>query len=244
MRPSGDESGGRRQLHLLVQQLADADLAKLAVFLRVAKERLQFDWKIVFEGEVHLLMYGQAEPATVFGMLESPVAFRRVLDAGAGQPAEAEALTKPLQYEAVVDALLAVERSYAGTPPLPEVSFPVRKVVAATQAATLRADDRYKLRRWPGAALIQANRDHLRLASFLSTRHVGVDELSKLSNVDRQRCEAFLEVLLAAGILDARASAKASNVPVASAATPARAAPVQRGLLATIRRKLGLNTAP
>ena len=107
---------------------------------------------------------------------------------------------------------------------------------------------RFRLRRWPSTALLQAHRYHLRLASFLSSRHVDLDELARLSNVGRPQCEEFLTTLLGDDLLDlkpidverrAPPSALPSVAP-ALADAPPRRLPPEPGLLRKIRLKLGM----
>ena len=60
---AGDLERTRR---LQVQNLTDGDIAKVATFLRIGRERLRCEWQIVFGGELDVLMLGGDEPDTVF----------------------------------------------------------------------------------------------------------------------------------------------------------------------------------
>jgi len=224
----------KRELRLLVQNLTGNDLAKVGAFLRIGRERLQCDWHVVFDGEFHVLMRGTEAPGTT----DSPLATLCVADAGTGRHDAVEPLSRPLQYEALIEALSALEDRFAG--------------MSAAHAVPggLPPDARFRLRRWPPAELLQGNRERQRLASFLLTRLVGLDELARLSNVGKLQCEELLAVLTTTGILDVTTAAAA--VPVASAASTALAQPATRsspravhshpdtGLFDTIRRGLGL----
>lgn len=105
----------RDVLRVLAQDLTDADVAKLATFMRVSRDRLHHEWKLVFEGEAHVLLFGGAEPCTVMGMLDSPLETRRVADVAGPESAT---LLRPLQYDALLDTLLEVEQRI-GTPAPP-----------------------------------------------------------------------------------------------------------------------------
>jgi hypothetical protein len=100
-----------------------------------------------------------------------------------------------------------------------------------------------RLRRWPAHALLQGDRDRMRLASLLlSVRHIDLDELLHLSHVDKPECEAFVAELMAAGLLDVTpgpASRSAASIAVASP-RPKSLQPLSDGLFDKIRRGLKL----
>jgi len=49
------------ELKLRVQNLTDADIGKVAAFLRIGRDRLRCEWRIVFAGERDVLMLGPGE---------------------------------------------------------------------------------------------------------------------------------------------------------------------------------------
>jgi hypothetical protein len=217
----------KRDLRLRLRNLSDHDLAKVNAFLRIGRERLQCDWRVVFDGEFDVLMLGVEEPGAVLGMAGgSPMVTLCVADAGTGRHDPVEMLARPLQYEALLDALSALECRFAAAPALRAVprAFPL--------------DARFRLLRWPSADLLQGDRDRQRLASFLLTRLVGLDELARLSHVDKPQCAEFLALLSTTGTLDVVAVA----VPEAALASTAQANHPELGTNAftTIRRGLGL----
>lgn len=243
----------RRQFKLNAQSLTDTDIARVAAFLRVGAERLQCDWKIVADGEFHVLMLGGAEPTTVPGMLESPLATLRVVDAGDGRSDGPAILRRPLQYEDLLDALTEVERRFIRKPPALSRAVPMvpaqRRMPAVSAALAPGAS--YRLRRWPPSEMLQGDRYHQRLASFLSARHLDLGELARLSNVDRSQCEQFLIALDAAGLLNEKPAP--ANEPAVRAAPPTTATPAalqqpthvpvpvtRAGFLSKIRSSLGM----
>jgi hypothetical protein len=172
-----------RTLKLQVNHLTDSDIAKIAAFLRIGRERLSRDWQIVFEDGHDVLGH----------------------------------LAHPLQYEDVIDALQALERRLAAQP--------------ATAGVQLR------LRRWPAHALLQGDADRPRLASFLlSARQIDIDELTRLSHVDRLACEAFVAALMAADVLDVMPAAPLRP----DVAGPDATRSPDQGTFGEIRRSLGL----
>lgn len=63
---------------------------------------------------------------------------------------------------------------------------------------------RYRLTGWPVPEVLASHRYYPRLASFLSSRRLTLDELMRLSNVGRSDCEHFLSVLASLNLLDVR----------------------------------------
>lgn len=255
--PSTTVPSDRRQLKLLVQSLTDTDIAKAAAFLRVGRERLQFDWKIVYSGDLDVLMLGAAEADTVRGMVDDPLATLRVVDAHAARTETPGDLVRPLQYERFIEMLSDVERRVASEPAAAPISS--QRALDATlpdhappRVVALPPGARFRLRRWPPLALLQGYRYHPRLASFLSARHLDLDELARLSNVGREECESFVRGLMTAEVLDVELAGARRPGPPAAPAPPSTAPTtipgrplgsppaIDRGLLGRIRLSLGL----
>lgn len=259
-------ASGRRRLKLLAQQLSDPDIARISTFLRVGGDRLQSEWVIVFDGDADLLLLGNEEPDTVPGMLDNPMATLRIVEPSQQLPGSRDQIVRPLQYEPLIEALEAAERKILSTlEAIAEV-----KEVAAAAAQAVEIDDgiamrkpqtpapfladalslapgaSFKLRRWPPASVLQRHRYCVRLASFLSARHVPLDELARLSNVDLRQCEDFVAKLIAVGILDvklpntSRPAVPSRPVPVSSPSLATRPATPGIGLLHRVRRSLGI----
>jgi hypothetical protein len=247
-------AAGKRRLGLQAQRLTPSDVARMTTFLRVGSDRLQCAWEVVSGGEVHVLVWSGNEPDTVVGALDGPLASLQLVDPGTGSADSAGVLLRPLQYEAFIDALVALERGYSGPKPPVAKAGPQTALAPAAQggvaepAASIAVpkDAHFRLRRWPPAAVLQQDRYHLRLASCMSARHLGIDELVRLSNVGRPQCEAFLATLIANELLDVRLSATtparpAKLVAVAPrASTPDTSPPPDTSLFSKIRRRLGL----
>jgi hypothetical protein len=232
----------RLALTLLTQRLTEVDATKLGVFS---------------EGAAHVVVVAGSEPDTVPGLLDNPRATLHVLDAANDVPGDAwTSLRRPLQYEAFTNALSRIEQMMMR--PRVDVPSPVTAsattVLPSAAAAAKPARDPalalgagYRLHRWPSADVLRGHRYNTRLASFMSTRHVQIDELAQLSNVSRSDCIAFVGDLLKAGLLDvkstplrlpAAAAGSASAAPEEAAAT-ARKRPAP-GLFSKIRHSLGM----
>lgn len=234
-------------LTLRPRNLTEGEIAKIGAFLRVGRHRLLCDWSVVRDGPCHVLVLGDAQPESSRAANCDAAAILRLHEAREGQCPGT--LARPLEYDAFIDALSALERrlpipaaaartaaNHAG-PPAPPACAPAQGVFAIASHA------RFRLRRWPPAATLAAHRYNIRLASFMSGRHVGLDELLRLSNVDRSQCEQFLFSLNEAALLEVRVASAISSPPRVA---PSCVAPLserstdERGLLERIRRRLGL----
>lgn len=253
----------RPTFKLLAPHLSRDDHAKLSVFVRVAGDRLKGDWKIVAEGNGHLLLLDEEHTQTLPGMMDAPLSTLRLSNGSPSEFAQEGILFRPLQYDALIDALLAVERQVlrSEAPEAPDATpavapadrvrqelartVPQAQTPAATSATgelQLGAGDTVRLRRWPTSALLKRHRYNGRLASFLSVRHVGLDDLLRLSNVERPHCVQFLQALHAAGMLDVRRTeaAPAADAPTRRSGSLRADAAASSGLFARIRRHFGI----
>jgi hypothetical protein len=96
---------------------------------------------------------------------------------------------------------------------------------------------RFKLRRWPHAALLQGDPAALRMATLMSRNAMSTAQLAALALLPEEACRAFVGVLHDAGLLvESVAAIAGEGVAPAIAA----AAPVRMGLMASLRRHLGI----
>jgi len=237
-----------RELKLLTQHLTANDLGRIAAFLRVGSARFQCRWLLVSDGQADLLLSGRGLPTGAPASMPS----LSVTDPQPGRPAGRNALVRPLQYDAFIDALCALESRLLDRRPAPPAVLTYAIAQPFGEATpmllpTLLPGTRCRLRRWPPSAVLQAHRHHRTLASFLSSRHLDLDELAHLSNVDRALCDEFATTLITLGLLDVQAArAFEPTAAPASWATPSsappRGAPASTGLITRIRRRLGLSS--
>ncbi|HEY9107012.1 MAG TPA: hypothetical protein VIN58_10070 [Roseateles sp.] len=221
---------------ILVAGLTEADRRRLEVFLLVDSDRLREDWRIVGEGPVDVYLYDADELPTIPGCVDRPPHQVRVVDAGRHPgPADLATLWRPLQYDDFVDILAAVEQH-----------TPAAATTAAAPVITKAASPapaRFRLRRWPGTGLLDAIPRGLRMASFITVRHLSAEELSLLSGVALHECHRFLATmsdndLLCAEPVEPRGWGSASALPRATKGTSR--AGLDRSLLASLRAKLGI----
>jgi len=226
--------------------LSEREIATIDAFLRVGRHRLGCDWSVVLDGPCDVLMLGRPQHECALAEHADATAILPVQAGNDGQ--DAEALVRPLQYEAFVDALSALERTLLTSRPPTASPIPVATAASAETAPAHGAfsfgpQARFRLRRWPPAALLRAHRYNIRLASFMSGRHLGMEELARLSNVDKVLCDRFLVALRAAAILDVKLADTAvfPPLPAQGSAIPlSRHSPVEHRLLERIRVRLGL----
>jgi hypothetical protein len=134
LEPQATSANDATPMRLVVQELRDGDLVRLATFLRTGGNgRLHGRWQLVFEGEADLILVGDADPCTVRGMLEAPAAIVRVVDAPLSNATEA-ALVRPIDCEGLMDLLLETER-FRGV----SATEPARTVIAPDLPLPLEA---------------------------------------------------------------------------------------------------------
>ncbi|MEO6280574.1 MAG: hypothetical protein ABIP59_22505 [Roseateles sp.] len=234
---------GALQRRILLAGLSEADMRRVEVFLAVNSDRLRQDWRIVAEGPVDVYLHDADELPTIPGSQERAPHQVRVMDERHAEPGSQSILLRPLQYEAFVDILAAVEQQFpAVAPPQAPTTRTTAPLLAATRAApalTAREAMCFRLRRWPGAGVLDAIHQGLRLASFITVRYLTVDELSSLSGVDRAGCSTFLNTMMEHDLLRAEPAPGARLPARASAKAPASARP-DHSLLTSLRAKLGI----
>lgn len=244
-------------LRILIAGLPPTDVARLQTFVRLRSDRLSREWQVVSSAPVDVYIHDADDVPTIPGHLDHVPQQIGVAQAAAGMADSPTLLQRPLQFESFVDALLAVEQ---------RVASPSARAQPRRQAATAATPDpppaarggvagqRFRLRRWPGANLLQTSRYAVRMASFLSSRALSSDELVKLSGASQADCAEFLDTLSGAGLLRVSevdpAPAAAATSPAASpTSSPAGTADSARGeasprpsrtLLASLRAKLGI----
>lgn len=127
--------------------------------------------------------------------------------------------------------------------PAPAAASARVTAAASTASAVVSSGRLYQLRRWPDVGLLNEHPAALRMATLISRKALSTAQLAALTDQSESACRRFIGTLLRAGLLieerapDAREGASAVRIDVAMA--PA-VAPVRQGLLAGLRRHLGL----
>lgn len=248
MNTSGPSPEDLSDMYMMVSDLPAADVDRLAAFLRIGSERLRHRWLFTETSEARLYVFGGDSAPTAPASLDFTPTLIRVVDINTTVEPGQQVLVRPIQFEAFVEAMVRAEAQWpvaGGTAaPTRQRAEPGPDEAALALARALDAGAAVRLRRWPRANLLNQSRYGLRMASFLTARHLSVPELAELSNVDRAECEHFVSLLAGAGLLMAHAPpAVPEAAAVAAAPTTAprtKANEEKRSLLGRLRRKLGL----
>lgn len=184
-------------------------------------------WTFAAAGPCDVLLADAAVPSP--GKAQSERQARALLLLGpAGSPASQEHLQRPLrpnELESALRRLASVLGMETDAPAAP---------AGANEPPTL-ANARFKLLRWPPAALLRGEVARLRMATQLSRRFLSVAELATLTNQEPGRCLVFLQLLQGFQLLQAEpATALPASGTAATAPTGGWA------LVRSIRRRLGL----
>lgn len=217
-------------IRLRLQGLRSVDEAVVQIFLRLAAPHLNHTWLCSNTDPVEVSLQSPDQPAPA-----PPTRVVWVLPRQhTASPQEGWLLRQPLQYDTFLELLRSLEPQLRPRAPVPAPPPP------APAPTLLR---HYRLKRWPAAQHLAQHRYYARLASFLSTRYLGLADLITLSNVDAAICTRFLAQMQAADLLDWREapSPPPALAPVAPVAVPPVAPPpAMPGLIGRLRERLGL----
>lgn len=119
-------------------------------------------------------------------------------------------------------------------------------VIQVRNALSLKApvrEDMLRLSRWPNPALLRSP-ERLRLATYMTGRPFSPSTLAARTGIAAASCDSFLADLRQAGLLEPASGGALQPAQQmrsqASSTAQAQRAPVQAGLLARIRNRLGI----
>ena len=188
----------------------------------------------------------------------------------AADGAHADALERPFSSEKLQRCLQRIEKHLMAAPAHP--ATPAESAASAATASASQAphspsqaaaglgrdhagpsevppgslldNTRYRLKRWPRAAILRADAGRIRMASQLSRKALNTRELIQLTGLGERACTLFMQVLRSSELLVAEAPPAAAAIAPAAATPPAASAGAPgrptRGLIASLRRRLGL----
>jgi hypothetical protein len=118
-------------------------------------------------------------------------------------------------------------------------------ILPAAQALPAGLGRRFKLRRWPSASLLRGDPLALRISTLMSRNALSTAQLAALTGKPEDACRRFVGVLQEANLLIELIELAEPGVPDEVADMPNAAlvqdqAPVRRGLMASLRRHLGI----
>lgn len=224
------------QLVLGLTGLPGAEIGLVKTILRLSSS-LDAQWVVVEGGPCDVLLASEAagahapvQPASAVLPISAAVRIP-VLPRGHVGGAAGPALHRPIRAEELIELLNAE----SARSPATGTFAPAPAAAAAIAASAPQVSNGHaRLRRWPPFALLQGKPAHTRLATFLSKNALSASRLSVLAARPLAECEAFLREMDAHNLLVWHAAATAAAVPAASHAPP------RRGLLSTLREKLGI----
>ena len=233
-------------LRLGAYDLPPGEIILVQTLFKLFHQSGPFDWTFVTSPPYDaLLVDGNAEDGRgvdVDAMAKAVLRLTRVHDADAPNT-----LQRPIRAERLQRWLAAIERSLKIAPAADAAAEPVAlerrapppaDADADTGAAEPDDDTRYKLRRWPPVIVLRGDANRIRLATLLSRRALSRTELVTLSRQTESDCRHFLNLLRSTGLVEQRKAMPVTTAPAAAA--PAASPPFGRGLIAGIRRRLGL----
>lgn len=232
------------QLRLGAIGLAPKDVAYIRALLRLYSHTAKLAWVFVDQPPYQAVVTDRAArvvEAAWFAQFPGPVL---TLVDPPGVP-EADTVAYPVHAEQLrtwlalrQHALLAPQDPATPVAPLQPVAPPVA-APAPEATAPAAGERRYKLRRWPSTAVLQGDELHLKIATLLTRNALSTARLAALTGRSEQTCRTFLIALHQAGFLVESVVAGSTPGHANAPAAPA-AAPVRSGMLASLRRHLGL----
>lgn len=209
-------------LRLGTNDLAPKDVAYVRALVRLFAHTEKLNWSFADALPYHAVVTRSGAPADFAGVVLTL----------AEKPASADSIAYPVRANQFRDwlklrhdSLLGEERQVASAP-----------VENRSDNAAVTGP-RFKLRRWPGPEVLKGDPMAMRMATFMSRNALSVQQMAALTGQAEEACGSFVARLRAAGLLVelVELAPTASSIDV-----PAPAAPARMGLMASLRRHLGL----
>lgn len=228
---------GNKVKCLRVQGIGEADITRLAAFLRIGSDGLQYRWQISAEGHFDVLLIGDEETVPMF---DDSFFTMRLVDSRCfdGEPGQ---ICKPLAFEPLVEQLKIAENM----PPRP-VAEPMAASMPQPEDVTEPVDwsrspgELYRLDRLPAVSALGNDRRVLTVVSLLTLRAVQFDELMALSGLSTVDCEAALVRLKSLGVLHVIVPAPVRERVRSRSGAARSGKESEPGVIARLRDRLGL----
>jgi hypothetical protein len=221
-------------LRLGAINLAPKDVAYVRALVRLFAHTEKLSWSFADAAPYHAVVADPRARAANPGFFAGFGGVVLTLVDAPGTPA-VDTVAYPIRANQFRDWLKLRQASLLGA--LYRAELP--GAIATAAAAPADAGRRFRLRRWPQAALLQGDPRALRMATFMSRNALSVAQLAVLTMQPEQACRDFVGVLHDAGLLVELVATAAAGA-VAAAPTDKTAIPAPRGLMASLRRRLGL----
>lgn len=208
-------------LRLGTNDLAPRDVAYVRALVRLFAHTEKLNWSFADALPYHAVVTRAGAPADFAGVVLTL----------ADQPASADSIAYPVRANQFRDWLKLRQESLLGGE---HAVAPVD--IARTDAAV--AGPRFKLRRWPGPELLKGDPMAMRMATFMSRNALSTQQMAALTGQAEEACSRFVARLREAGLLvELVELAQAGGGSAAPAPTMP---PARLGLMASLRRHLGL----
>ncbi|MFD1709398.1 hypothetical protein FVQ98_07270 [Ottowia sp. GY511] len=235
-------------LRLGAYKLPAAEVVLVQTLFRLYAHGGDFNWTFVSAPPYDaLLVDGTSGDVSVEAahMAKSVLRLTRMNDEGGP-----DTLSRPIRADKLQAWLNSIEYGFQDTRPVTQLAGALSEpaLTTATEPPEIPVSPlRFKLRRWPPAALLRSDPNRIRMATILSRRALNAAELSTISGQAVNECQAFLQTLQTTGLVEVQQEPIApppsvqAQAPSRSALTAATAKPTfARGLISGIRRRLGL----
>ena len=238
-------------LRLGAYKLPAAEVVLIQTLFRLYAHSGDFNWTFVTDPPYDALLVDGASPeadSPEVARLAKAVLRLTRMNGEAGP----DMLQRPIRADKLQDWLNSVAYGFQDTRPVaassPPFSEPPHSMEPEAPEIAV-SPVRFKLRRWPPAALLRSDPSRIRMATVLSRRALNAAELSSISGQSVSDCQAFLQTLQTTGLVEmqqevpvvvAPANTEASSRPATAAAAAVAKPTFARSLISGIRRRLGL----
>lgn len=229
-----------------VHNLPAAETALIKTLMRLYALNTSFRWRFAEVGPFDVVL---VDATCVAGHPPASLARTVLKITRADAVKDADSLARPIRAEQLQAWLARQEPHVQGLKALQQPAALPASEPKRTKVNT--GGLRFKLQRWPSAALLKNDPQRIRLATLLSRRALGTSELSHISRLPPEQCLAFVDHLRQAGLIEVQTMAPpprptmpiTTATPIATrraAPAPAPAVSLAHGLISGIRRRLGL----
>ena len=234
-------------LRLGTYQLPAAEVVLVQTLFRLYANSGDFNWTFVTAPPYDALLVDGStgdEIAPEAALMAKSVLRLTRMNAAPGP----DTLQRPIRSDKLLEWLRSLQNGFEDTRPASWMaSVPGEPdLLEPSQPELVVSPQRFKLRRWPPAALLRSDPNRIRMATILSRRALNASDLAAISGQAVAECQAFLQSLQTTGLVEVQQEAPATpQAPQNPQPSQPRAAAVAkptfaRGLISGIRRRLGL----
>lgn len=204
----------------------------IGVLLRFLDHQNQYQWQLVESGHMDLIITTERAqdqiPPVVASAATSIVTMVDSMDPEATSPNQ---LPRHFRSKHLERVLKPVESGASD-----RTETPAATPEARPNNTPKKSTDRFRLLRWPPAALVRRDPTRTRLASMLTRTPVSLDELARRSGQTPQICMDFVKALKSVGLIETSVEAP-KDIEAPNQAPRS----LTQGLIRSLRRHLRLD---